>query len=261
MEQKLIKNFDHLREYPFGYFALMNIRMMRLTDEDWDKLIEKMNDTYSDGLTREDLNEVFSSANIDYVREWIGKSWRSDEIYPKYYLLTSHIKGKKMYIEICDSQVDEETLMDEDFIGCQPEFLGTKKPNVDENIEDITWVDLTKFRFDEECMWDIYKIPIYAIYEICRQVLDPDGKLDYYDTPDTFALNQLNANVELNEKDKKNIDEFVSMLKEKMPEGFDIDWDKESCESPEFEQFPEFGLGMDCVLLRVYPKNPDRLKS
>lgn len=261
MEQKLIKSFDHLREYPFRYFALMNIRMMRLTDEDWNKLIKKMNDLYSDGLTVDDLNEVFSSTNIDFVREWIGKPWRSDEIYPKYYLLTSQIKKKKLYVQISDSQVDEETLMDDDFIGCSPEFLGTKEPNIDEDIEDVTWVNLTEFRYDEKEMWNIYNIPIYAINEICRQVLDPDGKLDYYETPDTFALNQLNANVELNEKDHKNIDEFVSMLKEKMPEGFDIDWDKESCESPDFNPYPEFGLGMDCVLLRVYPKNPSRLNS
>lgn len=261
MKEELIKSFNHLREFGFEYFSLRNIRLMRLTDKEWEVLINKMNNLYGTGLTRSDLNEVFSTNNIDFVREWLGKPSQYDEKYPKYYLLTSQVKKKKLYVSIPDSQVDEEVIMDEDFLGCNPQYLGLKKPSVKEDIEDITWIELTAFRYDEEEMWNKYNIPTYVIDEICRQVLDPDGKLDYYETPDTFALNQMNINVELNGEDHKNINKFVSTLKEKMPEGFNIVWDEESCGSPYFHPCPEFGKPMECVILRVYPKNLDRLKA
>jgi hypothetical protein len=43
-------------------------------------------------------------------------------------------------------------------------------------------------------------------------------------------------------------------LHKAMPDGFTIDWDMESVGSPYFDPHPAFGLAMDCVKLRVYPK-------
>lgn len=82
-----------------------------------------------------------------------------------------------------------------------------------------------------------------------------NGELDYYEVPDTFALNFRNQNIELNDKDIKNIDNFLNMLHEAMPEGFDIIWNKQTCESPYFVMRPEFGAGSDCVNLYVYSKS------
>lgn len=262
MEEKLIKNFDNLRTYPFDYVALKNLRLMRCSEDEKDNLIKIMNETYSSGITREELNEVFNSENINAVRKWLGKPSVEDEVYPKYYLLTSQVKKKKLYVFIddFDPKVEEETMMDDDFWGCHPQYLGTKKPKTEEEIEDVTGVVLDAFRYDEEEMWDSYHIPVYAIDRICQKVLDPDGFLDYYERPDTFAINEYMRYTELSKEDKKNIDKFIKQLKKWMPEGFDIVWDEESCGSPYYYCRPEFGGGCECVILRVYPKNLDRLK-
>ena len=261
MEKTLIKDFSNLRNYPFSYYPLRNIRLMRLTDEEWEHLISIMTETYNTGITAEDLNEVFSSSNIDFVRNWLNKPNVEDEVYPKYYLLTSQVKKKQVYMTIPDLQVDEETLMDADFQGCNPQYLGLKEPDTEEDIDDVTVINLTKIRYDEDMMWDKYEIPTYAIHKICKEVLDPDGTKDYYEVPESHALNELNRGVELTKKEEKVIDGFLADLKERMPEGFDIVWDEESCGSPFFSYSPAFGLPMDCVLLRVYPKNLDRLKE
>lgn len=258
--ETLIKNFDNLKEFDFEYFPLRNIRLMRLTDDDWTHLIDIMNKTYKIGLSRDELNQIFSSNNIKFVREWLKKPYPEDEVYPKYYLLTSQVKKKSLYVEIPDEEVDEESIMDEDFQGCSPKYLGLKEPETEEDIEDITWIDLTKFRYDEEEMWDKYNIPVYAIPRVCEKILNPNGELDYYEVPDTFAINNMNRYSELNEKEKKDIDKFVAKLNEKMPEGFDISWDDEECGSPSFTYSPAFGGPIECVGLRVYPKNLDRLK-
>ena len=260
MEKTLIKDFSNLKNYPFSYYSLRNIRLMRLTEEKWEHLIFIMTKTYKTGLTEEDLNEVFSSSNINFVRNWLNKPNVENEVYPKYYLLTSQVNTEQMYVAIPDLQVDEETLMDEDFMGCNPEYIGLQEPDTEEDIDDVTVVNLTKFRYDEDKMWNKYEIPTYAIQKICKDVLDPDGTKDYYEIPESHALNELNRYVELTKKDEKVINDFLTDLKERMPEGFDIVWDEESCGSPFFSYCPAFGLPMDCVILRVYPKNLDRLK-
>lgn len=122
----------------------------------------------------------------------------------------------------------------------------------------VDWCD-----FDEEefawnpngNLFDHYDIPTYAVNRICEKVLNPNDELDYYEVPDTFALNFRNQNIELNDKDIKNIDNFLNMLHEAMPEGFDIIWNKQTCESPYFVMRPEFGAGSDCVNLYVYSKS------
>lgn len=262
MEEKLITSFNHLREFPFGYVALKNLRLMRLSEEEKDKLIEILNNTYSSGITSEELNEVFNSENINAVRKWLGKPRVDDEVYPKYYLLTSQVKKTKLYIFIddFDPQVEEETMMDDDFWGCNPQYLGTEKPETDEEIKDVTFVSLDEFRYDEKEMWNSYHIPVYAIDRICKEVLDPDDKLDYYERPDTFAINELTRYIEVEDDEKKAMNEFISQLKKRMPEGFDIVWDEQSCGSPSFYRYPAFGEGCECVKIRVYPKNLDRLK-
>ena len=107
MEKTLIKDFSNLKNYPFSYYSLRNIRLMRLTEEEWEHLIFIMTKTYKTGLTEEDLNEVFSSSNINFVRNWLNKPNVENEVYPKYYLLTSQVNTEQMYVAIPDLQVDE----------------------------------------------------------------------------------------------------------------------------------------------------------
>lgn len=115
-------------------------------------------------------------------------------------------------------------------------------------------VTIDEFAYDEDEMWDSYDIPVYAIPRICQLILDPNNFLDYYDVPESHAINEQNRYLELNDEDIKNIDEFVADLHKAMPDGFTIDWDMESVGSPYFDPHPAFGLAMDCVKLRVYPK-------
>lgn len=176
---------------------------------------------------------------------------------PVYYKITSQVHGKVLNVRISDQEVYDETINDDDFKACNPVKL-SGKPKGD--FEDACWTDFERFRYCEEEMWNIYNIPIYAIYRICKKVLDPNDELDYYEVPDTFALNQRNRDLELNDEEIKNIDDFLDGLHKKMPEGFEISWDEQSCGSPFFSKYPEFGLGSECVCLRVYPKNLERLK-
>lgn len=143
---------------------------------------------------------------------------------------------------------------------CKVEEIASVSPVGIEGAED--WEDwdgvdqmIEEFVYDEDEIWNKYNIPVYAIPRICKLVLDPNDEKDCYDIPDTFALNQYNRDLELNDEDIKNIDEFVNGLNEAMPNGYTIDWDEESCGSPFFDSRPEFGLAMDCVILRVYPKD------
>ena len=116
---------------------------------------------------------------------------------------------------------------------------------------------IDEFAYDEDEMWNSYDIPVYAIPRICQLILDPNNFLDYYEVPESHAINEYNRNLELNDKDIKNIDEFVADLHDVMPDGFTIDWDVESVGSPYFDPHPAFGLAMDCVKLRVYPNEAD----
>ena len=176
---------------------------------------------------------------------------------PVYYKITSQVHNKTLNIAFTEQEVYDETIVDDDFKACNPIKL-SRKPRGD--VDDAAWIDFERFRYCEDEMWDKYNIPIYAIYRICKKVLDPNDELDYYEVPDTFALNQRNRDLELDKKDIKNIDNFLNNLHKKMPEGFEINWDEQSCGSPFFDKYPEFGLGSDCVYLRVYPKNLERLK-
>lgn len=112
---------------------------------------------------------------------------------------------------------------------------------------------IDEFAYDEGEMWNSYDIPVYAIPRICELVLNPNDELDYYEIPESFAINNYNRYLELNGEDIKNIDEFVADLHKVIPNGFTIDWDVESIGSPYSEPYPEFGKAMDCVKLRVYP--------
>lgn len=148
----------------------------------------------------------------------------------------------------------------EAFALCKIEEITTVSPVGIEDAED--WFDydgddraIEEFVYDEDDMYYKCNIPTYAVNRICKLILDPDDELDYYDIPDTFALNQLNRDIELDDDDIKNIDEFVNQLNTNISGGYTIDWDKESCESPSFEPYPEFGLAITCVILRVYPKD------
>lgn len=113
---------------------------------------------------------------------------------------------------------------------------------------------IDEFAYDEDEMWDVYDIPVYAIPRVCKLILDSDDELDYYDIPESVAINEYNRYLELNDEDVKNIDGFVAGLWEVMSGGFTIDWDVESVGSPYFDPSPIFGEGSACVKLRVYPK-------
>ena len=117
--------------------------------------------------------------------------------------------------------------------------------------------DIDNFAYDEDYMYDRYNIPVYAIPRICKLILDPDDKLDYYDVPESDTINMQSRYLELNDEDIKNIDDFVAKLRMALPDGFTIDWDEESIGSPYFTTCPAFGLAIDCVKLRVYSNEAD----
>lgn len=114
---------------------------------------------------------------------------------------------------------------------------------------------IDEFIYNEDEMWNSYDIPVYAMPRICKLILDPNDEIDYYEIPESTAINEHNRYLELNDEDIKNIDGFVADLCKAMPEGFTIDWDAVSVGSPYFEPHPAFGLAVECVKLRVYPKN------
>ncbi len=148
----------------------------------------------------------------------------------------------------------------EAFELCQIEEIATVPEDGIDEAED--WEDydgdersIDEFIYNEDDMWNSYNIPVCAIPRICQLVLDPNGRFDYYEIPESHAINEYNRYLELNEGEIKDIDEFVADLNKAMPEGFTIDWDAVSVGSPYFTACPAFGLPMDCVKLRVYPKN------
>lgn len=116
---------------------------------------------------------------------------------------------------------------------------------------------IDEFAYDEDEMWDSYNIQVYAIPRICKLILDPNDFLDYYEVPESHAINEYNRYLELNDEDIKNIDGFIADLNKVIPQGFTIDWDVKSVGSPYFDSYPAFGKAMDCVKLRVYPKNQE----
>ena len=174
-----------------------------------------------------------------------------------YFCVLSRYLQYKMVI-YCQGDDEAESLK-EQFGMCSIEEIDeVDEDGVDgeENWEnwDGDYSRIDNFAYDEDEMWDSYDIPVYAIPRICQLILDPNNLLDYYDVPESHAINEQNRYLELNDEDIKNIDEFVADLHKAMPDGFTIDWDMESVGSPYFDPHPAFGLAMDCVKLRVYPK-------
>lgn len=176
----------------------------------------------------------------------------------RYFQITSHIGDNEIVVR-CDWSDDAEDLK-KSFTKCKIEELHSEDGSEFEY--DYDWGSELKddpetidnFVYDEDEMWDSYDIPVYAIPRICQLILDPNGALDYYEIPESTAINEYNRYLELNDEDVENINTFVNRLRNAMPEGFTIDWDAESVGSPYFDPRPAFGKAMDCVKLRVYPK-------
>lgn len=151
-----------------------------------------------------------------------------------------------------EDDIDSDDLHNDEFMQCcKIEQLNSNQEKyinwLDYDTEEFTWNPEGKLL--DEC-----NIPVYAIPRICEKILNPDGSLDYYDVPESHAINMMNLNLELNDEDIKNIDGFVNNLNKKYPDGFDIKWDEPSIGSPYFDPKPEFGLACDCVTLRIYKK-------
>ena len=176
----------------------------------------------------------------------------------RYFAIWSRHAKRKLILH-CQGDSAAEDLKDS-FSMCEVEEI-VKVPADGIDDED-DWEDyehdfgmIDGFAYDEDDMYNCYDIPVYAIPRICKLILDQNGALDYYDIPESHAINEYNRYLELSDEDIKNIDGFVADLHKAMPDGFTIDWDVESVSSPSFEHYPAFGLAMDCVKLRVYPKN------
>lgn len=176
----------------------------------------------------------------------------------RYFAIWSRHAKRKLILH-CQGDSAAEDLKDS-FSMCEVEEIVNVPADGIDDEED--WEDyehdfgmIDGFAYDEDDMYNCYDIPVYAIYRICKLVLDPNGMLDYYDIPESHAINEYNRYLELDDEEIKNIDDFVADLHKAMPDGFTIDWDVESVGSPSFEPHPAFGLAMDCVKLRVFPKN------
>lgn len=170
-------------------------------------------------------------------------------------LLDKELLEKKVnFLEgmLNEDEFDSDDLHEDEFMQC------CNIEQLNSNQEDcIDWLDYDTKEFTwnpEGKLLDECYIPVYAIPRICEKILNPDGSLDYYDVPESHAINMMNLNLELNDEDIKNIDGFVNNLNKKYPDGFDIKWDEPSIGSPYFDTKPEFGLACDCVTLRIYKK-------
>lgn len=172
--------------------------------------------------------------------------------FPVYFRLTSQVKKNVVYVVIDNEENYEETMSDIDFLPCNPVQL-KNKPRKD--IININGVELEEFRYDNDLMWDKFSIPVYAIDRINNMVSEKNGCEHKYDIPESQALDFYRKDLELASEDVSLINCFIEKLNGFMPDGYDIDWDVESCKSPFFDRYPEFGKGCECVYLRVYPKN------
>ena len=174
-----------------------------------------------------------------------------------YFLIKSRFTKHELIIHCLGDEAADD--LKEAFFMCEIEEIAEVPAEGIDGEED--WEDyendsvtIDEFAYDEDEMLDSYDIPVYAIPRICQLILDPNNFLDYYDVPESHAINEQNRYLELNDEDIKNIDEFVADLHKAIPDGFTIDWDMESVGSPYFDPHPAFGLATDCVKLRVYPK-------
>lgn len=177
----------------------------------------------------------------------------------KFFRVVSHVGERTIIFKCVDD--DEAESLKSSLEYCEVEEISDVS-GIDEDIDNAEdWADyendqrsIDEFVYNEGEMYDSYDIPVYAIPRICQLILNPNGELDYYEIPESHAINEYNRYLELNDEDIKNIDDFVAGLNKAMPQGFTIDWDEESVGSPYFEPYPAFGKAMDCVKLRVYPK-------
>lgn len=198
-------------------------------------------------VSKIELVEDASEGDEDFVYEDFDSETFEET---KFYEITN-VFGDKKVVRTEDDLDSEDLLGSGDLNNCTILQLNKQCE------EFVDWCD-----FDAEVfawnpkgnLFNSYEIPVYAIYRICEKVLNPDGALDSYDIPDTFAINEYNRYLELTEEEIKDIDEFLDELHERMPNGFDIVWDKVSLGSPSFEYKPAFGLGVECVTLYVYQK-------
>ncbi len=203
--------------------------------------------SWSDEVDENECDDIVDFDDIDL-----------DEFNKTHYfrIISRHIKNEM--IVFCQGD-DAAKDLKEQFFMCKVEEIEKVDENGIEGEKDWEdWEDdsslIDEFAYDEDEMYDSYDIPVYAIPRICKLILDPNDSLDYYDIPESHAINEQNRYLELNDEDIKNIDEFVANLHKAMPDGFTIDWDVESVGSPYFDIHPAFGLAVDCVKLRVYSK-------
>lgn len=174
-----------------------------------------------------------------------------------YFAIRSRITKHEKILHCQGDEAAED--LKEAFSMCEIEEIVEVPANgidVEEDWEDYEndQAMIDEFAYDEDEMHDCYDIPVYAIPRICKLILNPNDELDYYEVPESTAINNHNRYLELNNEDIKNINDFVSNLHKAMPEGLTIDWDVESVGSPYLTRHPAFGLTVDCVKLRVYPK-------
>lgn len=178
-----------------------------------------------------------------------------------YYEVFSRHLGERMVVR-CEGDEAAKKFKDQFSMCKMNEIESVPEDGFDDEEDSEDWnmfEDIREFAYDiiNAETYEFW-IPTYAVNEVCRLILDPNDSLDYYEVPESFALNVRNNGIELNDEDLKNIKEFVSMLNKLMPNGFTIDWDVESVGSPEFRTDPEFGLAMDCVKMYAYKKAADK---
>lgn len=236
--------------YP-KYFKITSScgRVKYVKAEDADEIREiEDNSIESEKIEEDECGDIEDLADVD-LDEF-------DET--RYFAIWSRHAKHKLILH-CQGDSAAEDLKDS-FSMCEVEEI-VKVP--EDGIDDEEdWEDyehdfgmIDGFAYDEDDMYNCYDIPVYAIPRICKLVLNQNDELDYYEIPESHAINEYNRYLELNDEDIKNIDDFVADLHKAMPDGFTIDWDVESVGSPHFEPHPAFGLAMDCVKLRVYPKS------
>ena len=225
------------------------------------KFIRAENEDEADNIERDYSNyEETDEAECRYEEVESADDFDFDEFEnTTFFKVTSYIGQNTLVFKCVDD--DEATALKEAFGKCNVEDI-TDVSTIEEDINNAEdWPDwendqaeIDKFVYNEDAMYNYYDIPVYAIPRICKLILDPNDFLDYYEVPESHAINEYNRYLELNDEEIKNIDEFVANLNKIMPQGFTIDWDEESIGSPYFEPYPAFGKAMDCVKLRVYPK-------
>ena len=242
--------FELAGYYP-KYFKITSScgRVKYIKAEDADEIREiEDNSIESEEIEEDECGDIEDLADVDL-----------DEFDDTRYFAIWSRHAKRKLILHCQGDSAAEDLKDS-FSMCEVEEIVNVPADGIDDEED--WEDyehdfgmIDGFAYDEDDMYNCYDIPVYAIPRICKLVLDPNGMLDYYDIPESHAINEYNRYLELNDEEIKDIDDFVADLHKAMPDGFTIDWDVESVGSPSFEPYPAFGLAMDCVKLRVYPKN------